>query len=232
MALDEELRRLTRCYEQRGADSGERYSLFRIGELFMKQGRERQTLAALRSVGITTLAGKRALEVGCGRGERLFDFVRWGCNAKDLAGIDILPAFVRDAKSKLPCVDFSVASAHALPFGSSEFDLVSQSTVFTSILDDAFKKQIASEMMRVTRPGGWVLWYDFRYPNPSNRAVRPIGRKEIQRLFIGDLAYYRSLTLLPPLARGIAPTSTILCELLEKIPLLRSHSIALIRKPV
>ena len=45
------------------------------------------------------------------------------------------------------------------PFHS--FDLLLQSPVFTSILDQAMKERVAAEMMRVSKPGGLILWYDF-----------------------------------------------------------------------
>jgi hypothetical protein len=39
------------------------------------------------------------------------------------------------------------------------------------------------------------------------------------------------ITLPPPLCRALAPYSIILCCLLEKIPLLCTHYLGIIRKP-
>ena len=63
--------------------------------------------------------------------------------------------------------------------------MVLQSTVFTSIQDDGLKAQVAAEMMRVVRPDGLILWYDFRVNNPRNPDVTGVGKTEILRLFPG-----------------------------------------------
>jgi hypothetical protein len=57
-------------------------------------------------------------------------------------------------------------------------DLVLQSTVFSSLLDDAFQQRLADAMWRWLKPGGAVVWYDFTVDNPRNRDVRgvPVAR--------------------------------------------------------
>ena len=40
----------------------------------------------------------------------------------------------------------------------------------------------------------------------------------------------KRITLAPPLARAIAPYSVILCQILEKIPLLCTHYLGIIKK--
>jgi hypothetical protein len=47
-------------------------------------------------------------------------------------------------------------------------DIVLVSTVFTSILDESFRAQLAKKIWSLVRSGGAVLWYDFIYNNPSN----------------------------------------------------------------
>jgi hypothetical protein len=106
---------------------------------------------------------------------------------------------------------------------------VLQFTVFTSVLDPALRQRIAGEMWRVLRPGGVVLWYDFRYAG-SNPAVRPIHPREVRALFPqAELAAQR-VTLAPPLARRMANWSWLLCELVAALPWLRTHDLILIRK--
>jgi ubiquinone/menaquinone biosynthesis C-methylase UbiE len=129
-----------------------------------------------------------------------------------------------------PEVRIERASAAELPFPAKNFDLVLQSTVFTSILDGAMKQQVASEMLRVVRSEGLILWYDFNVNNPWNPDVKGVKKREIARLFTGCHVDLRRITLAPPLARWIAPRSWLLACLLEKIPLLRTHYLAVIRK--
>src|SRR5205814_1459771 len=112
------------------------------------------------------------------------------------------------------------------------FDLVVQFTVFTSILDRDMRTATADEMKRVTAPDGAIVWYDFRYPSPTNPNVEGLGLREIGRLFAGWDMTVRSLTLLPPVARRLAPSSFIACRLLERaFPPLRSHYFAVFRRP-
>jgi len=63
--------------------------------------------------------------------------------------------------------------------------VVSQFTLFTSILSEPMKNRMAAEMIRVLKPGGVILWYDFRFNNPRNQNVRGIESPEITSLFPG-----------------------------------------------
>lgn len=45
-------------------------------------------------------------------------------------------------------------------------------TVFSSILDPQMAQNVAQEIVRVLRPQGFLLWYDFRFNNPRNPHVR------------------------------------------------------------
>lgn len=120
-----ELRRLRTVYSARiEADISSRYSLFRPGELFMSQGRERVLLKLLRKNGIVDITNLRILEVGCGRAHRLLDWVRWGGRAGNLTGIDLMEPLIREARLNLPFARFALASAGMLPFRDAEFDAV------------------------------------------------------------------------------------------------------------
>jgi hypothetical protein len=85
-------------------------------------------------------------------------------------------------------------------------------------------------MVRVLKPGGVILWYDYFVSKPSNRDVRGIGRDEMNALFPDCYFDIKRSTLAPPIARALAPSSFLLCYLLEKIPLLKTHYLALIRR--
>ena len=101
--------------------------------------------------------------------------------------------------------------------------------MLTSVLDMEEKRKIASEMLRVLKPHGAIVWYDF-YINPYNRAVKPIGKAELQELFPHCELDLRRITLAPPLARSLAPYSWTLCHILNDISLLRSHYLGWIEK--
>ena len=228
---EDELRRIKEVYRGRiQAGVVSRYSLLRPGELFIAQDRERAQLRLLRKAGIADLSELRVLEIGCGRGHRLLDWVRWGAHAENLSGIDLMPELLSEAKSNLPTAGFAVASGDRLPFRDASFDAVTQLTVFSSILDPGVRQAVAHEMWRVLRPGGFLLWYDLRYPNPRNKDVRPVRKREIYNLFSEARIHVHSTTLAPPLARRLAPVSVLACEVASLLPMLRSHFAALLEK--
>jgi SAM-dependent methyltransferase len=226
-----DLDRVRLVYERRiTSGSFSRYSLARPGERFMHRRRESVIRATLERAGLRELVAARILEIGCGRGQRLADLEHWGASSDNLFGVDLVPALVLEAARGYPRFHFAASSGHQLPFGPESFDMVMQFTVFTSLQSDALKQALAREMLRVLKPDGLILWYDLRYPSPMNRSVRPIGASEIRALFPGTRLQFRTSTLLPPLARALAPASAWLCRWLETIPVLRSHYLAIIRK--
>ena len=229
MTENSRIRRVYHTRSERGIFR--RYSLFIAGELYMLQRREEETLRLLRGQGITDLEHLRILEIGCGRGNRLADWIRWGACASLLHGIDLVEAFVREASSSLPTAKLLVGSAAQLPYKDSSFDIVVQLTVLSSILDADVRRAVAREMARVVRPTGLMIWYDFRYPSPKNPDVHPIGLSELNELYRGWEVSPKSMTLLPPLSRKLARVSFCACRCLEMlVPPLRSHYIAALRK--
>jgi ubiquinone/menaquinone biosynthesis C-methylase UbiE len=205
------------------------YSPLRLPNLFIHTQRKRSLLHLLRKENIATLSGREILDVGCGSGAWLLDFLLWGATPERLCGIDIDEHEIAEAARKLPRADLRVGNAAALPWPDDHFDIVVQATLFSSILDAHFKETIAGDIVRVTKPGGLILWYDLRLNNPRNPAVRGIGARELRRLFPGCPIRLKRMTLLPPLARKVVPVSWTAAMLLEVVPLLRSHILAIIR---
>jgi ubiquinone/menaquinone biosynthesis C-methylase UbiE len=103
------------------------------------------------------------------------------------------------------------------------FDIVLQSTVFTSILQDEMKRAVASEMARVLKSEGIILWYDFFYDNPKNPNVKGVKSEEIHRLFPNFHIKLERITLAPPLGRRIVPISWTGAMILEKFKVLNTH---------
>ena len=148
-----------------------------------------------------------------------------------LAGIDLLPERVEAARRRLtPGADIRDGDASALPWDAGVFDIVLQSTVFSSILDAGMRTAVAAEMARVLAPGGVILWSDFFADNPRNRAVRGMRRREIARLFPGFHAELRRISLAAPLARAIAPRSLLAASLLEHLRVLNTHYVGVLTR--
>ena len=224
--------RVVAAYARRDATvPTSRYSYFDPANLLLVQSRERRVLSLLDRVGARPLEERRVLEVGCGTGFWLREFIKWGADPSKLAGIDLLPERIASARRLCPeAVDLRCGSAAELPFADERFDVVLQSTLFTSVLDPAMQRRIAAEMTRVLSPRGVILWYDFRVDNPRNRDVRGVRAAEIRALFPSCDVSLAPITLAPPLARTIAPWSRLVCSALEAVPLLCTHYLGAIRK--
>ena len=219
--------RIRDAYARRGVDA--RYSWFAPGHQLMAFDAERRTLALLRRCGVTDLSSLDVLEVGCGAGRWIQRLVRWGATPARVAGVDLLPGRVEDARRVCaPGVTLGAASATALPFPDQSFDVVLQATMLTSVLNPGVRAAAAAEMRRVLRPGGFVLWYDFRVNNPRNPDVRGIRRREIAALFPAWRLHLRRATLAPPLARALAPRAWPLAALLTEVPWLCTHYVGVL----
>lgn len=206
------------------------YDLDRPANLFLRQGQERALRDALERSGLLPLSGRRLLEVGCGSGNWLEILERFGARRDGLAGIDLDPGRVDVCRSRFPGADIRSGDASELPWESGSFDVVFQSTVFSSILEPTMRRALASEMLRVLAPGGAILWYDFFMDNPANPNVRGVRRREIEALFPGCRVDLRRATLAPPLARRIVPVSWTVAAVLESLRVFDTHYLGMIRR--
>jgi SAM-dependent methyltransferase len=226
-----ELERIRAEYDRRDREiSRDFYALHHPANLLLRQSEEEGVLAGLHAAGMAPLVGRRLLDVGCGVGDWFDLFERFGARPADLAGIELQERRAVEARARFPKADIRVGDAAELPWVDGSFDVVFQSTVMTSVLSDEVRAGIAAEMLRVLKPGGAVLWLDFRYDNPRNPNVRGIGRAELGRLFPDCSRRVRRIVLAPPLARRIAPWSIRLARLLEMTTILNTHYLAVIRR--
>jgi ubiquinone/menaquinone biosynthesis C-methylase UbiE len=208
----------------------DRYSRFHPANLCTIAEREQAMTALLRSGGLESLADVRILEVGCGRGAMLRHLLNYEAQPGRLYGLDLREEQTHEAHRLGPHLQFTCADAANLPFASESFDLILQFTVFTSIVNDGIKRKMAAECLRVLVPGGKILWYDFFFNNPWNNDVRGIGRAEIRRLFPRCSIRCRRVTLLPPLARYVAPLSPAFYHILATLRILSTHYLCLLEK--
>ena len=174
----------------------------------MVHERERRLLGLLSRHGCEPLDTKKILEIGCGNGDFLRDFIKWGARPENISGIDLLPERVSEAVHLSPkAMDIRQGNAAILEFADESFDLVLQSTVFTSVLDLNVKRQIASEMCRVVNPRGLIVWYDYHLDNPKNPDVKGVTYREILALFPECEIHSERITWLPRLRGYWHPTA-------------------------
>jgi SAM-dependent methyltransferase len=222
--------RLIQEYERRTRD--ERYTRWyasdNLTHAWTTRERDCEIDSALNQYIGSNMAAARVLDIGCGHGDELSRFLRWQTLPQNLHGVELIWKRVTRAKKLHPYLQLQHGDACNLPYALEAFDLVFQFTVFTSILDRTLRQQMASEMLRVLKPRGLILWYDFRW-NPMNRQTRGIGMQEIEKLFPQCLYDSRRLTLAPPLARLVVPYPALYSEL-NRIAALKSHYLVAIRR--
>lgn len=226
-----ETERIARAYRELEATAGSRYDPRNRGNQMVLAERRRAEKDLLDRAGWVPLGERRVLDVGCGTGSELAWMLELGASPARLAGVDLLPDRVAAARQAYPQIDFRQGNAEHLDFVDASIDLVMAFTVFSSILDAAMASNVAAEIQRVMRPGGALLWYDFRYDNPANRNVRGVGARRVRELFPKLEGKLHSLTVLPPLVRRLGPLAPVAYQVLAIAPPLRSHLCGLLRKP-
>ncbi|MFN8522092.1 MAG: class I SAM-dependent methyltransferase [Chloroflexota bacterium] len=229
-AADSELSRVREYYAARDQDGlHRRYSPFNPGHLLGMQQLERAMLAAIDREAAAPLADLEILDVGCGDGWFLRRLASLGATRSRLHGVDAIEARVASSRAADGGLDVCLSDGAHLPFGDGRFDLIVQMMVLSSVLDGDKQRALAGEMSRVLAPNGVILSYDFRIARDraNTRAVR---RRDLEALFPGFACTARSVTLLPPLARALAPYSWALCEMLSLLPVLRGHELAVLRR--
>ena len=219
-------------YARRAGRSTDRYSLLRPDVWQTLQERQRAMLRLFATLGFTDLAALRLIEVGCGGGANLLELLRMGFTPEHLSGAELLPERFAQARRVLPsALQLHEGDALQMQLAPASQDVVFVSTVFSSLLDDAFQHRLADAMWAWVKPGGGVLWYDFTVDNPSNPDVRGVPLARLRALFPQGRVQAQRVTLAPPIARAVTRVHPGLYRLFNALPLLRTHVLAWVCRP-
>lgn len=214
--------------------SGDLYSPLRPEVWQGLQERQRAILRGFTARGCTDLGGLHITEVGCGAGGNLLELLRLGAEPAHLTGLELLPERHARARHVLPAAaTLWLGDATAVPadvLAPASQDVVLQSTVFSSLLDDGFQQRLARQMWAWLKPGGVVLWYDFTVNNPRNPDVRGVPMRRLRQLFPQGRVEASRVTLAPPLARVVCRWHPGFYPLFNSLPLLRTHVLAWVHK--
>lgn len=164
------------------------------------------------------------LEIGAGNGSNAEIFTSNGIKLSNIYFNELLPERILAIKNKYP--NNTLYEGNAIDVNiDRKFDIIFQSTVFTSILSDEHRKALAEKMWCLLKPNGIILWYDFIYNNPNNPDVKKVEVQDLKKLFpkLNDL-YYKKITLAPPIGRRVGRFYKLF-----NIPILRSHILAMIK---
>ncbi len=135
-------------------------------------------LCALRFSGLKPR--ETVLDVCCGTGDQAYHYARAGLVA---TGVDLDPAMLRLAgkdrrRRTLDNVSFLMADARHLPFPDGSFDGASISFALHEKERNA-RGDVISEMKRVVRPGGTLVFIDYHVPPPRGPVSRLVRVAEL-----------------------------------------------------
>jgi ubiquinone/menaquinone biosynthesis C-methylase UbiE len=135
-------------------------------------------------------AGDRVLDVACGSGDQVFHYAQKGAI---VTGVDENPNMIELAEKnwerrRFNQATFDIAGATELPFPDGYFDIVSISLALHEMRSDERNKAV-TEMKRVVKKNGVLMFVDFQAPLPKNsvgyliRTVEFIAGRENHRCF-------------------------------------------------
>ena len=226
-----EIDEIKKRFDRRGKYPINYYNILQPDVHQRKQEFERAIIKWLNWKKFPSLSEKKILEVGCGGGSNLAKFIELGFEPRNIIGNELITERAAAARKIIPKeIEIIEGDALKLSFTPNSFDIVFQSTVFSSILDSSFQKELARKMWNFAKPEGGILWYDFTYDNPKNRDVRGIPLKKIKELFPeGKINHWR-LTLAPPISRTVTKIHPSLYHIFNMFPFLRTHLLCWIEK--
>ena len=182
-----------------------------------------ELLSHLRRLAAAEIGGTGAiLDAGCGRGWCLRALVEAGVQPERLHGIDIQPERVAAARQAVPGAEIAVGDAHNLRFPDESFALVLQLTLLSSLDTHGAVRKAVGEGIRVLAPGGLLLIYEPRVPNPLNRNTLLVSDEDLAAAGL-EPRQQVSLTLVPALARRLGRWTDRWYGRLARIPSLRTH---------
>lgn len=192
-------------YEKRGANRNDMRT--NRGVLFQKLAAEASLVRAVGAIQHDPQTA-RILDVGCGGGGDIYELIRLNYRCENITGIDILPERLAEAKDSWPQMCFIQGDACRMEFEDGCFDLVFESTMFATLPDDVLSAGIAAEMVRVCKPGGYLLLRDWWTPKPRDTNYKALTKKRLGKLFaVGGSTHLVGIykgALVPPVGRFLS----------------------------
>lgn len=132
----------------------------------------------LKQVGLKST--DRLIEIGCGTGAVLGTINQQ--EFQFLAGLDINPDSLKIAQYYAPIAEYIISDAHAVPIDTDVFDICFCHFFLLWIIEP---QKVIKEMMRITKPGGYVLLLS--EPDYGGRIDFPAELSELGEIQIESL---------------------------------------------
>lgn len=217
-------------YARKGRDRNN--VLTNPGALFQQIALQRSVIQALRTLNVAT--GWKILDVGCGSGDSLLQFLNLGFAPGNLHGIELLCDRIAHAQQRLPTANFVRGDASRMGYVSDSFDLVMESTMFIQLHDRVASARIAQEMLRVTKPSGYLMLVDWRYSYGYPEYTALSGKRIAQLFGVDRQTTLHSRTrgaLVPPIGRVLSAHLPSFYFLVQRVaPFLVGQVVTVLRK--
>ena len=143
--------------------------------------------------GIAPVDGLKVLELGCSLGLMTEKLIKTG---SEIFAMDLSATAVTKAKSRVGSgVHFLVADASVLPFADGAFERVLVCDgLFGWHLDEATQAKVASEVLRVLKPGGYAFFTDYIHHLAFYKVrglVQSAGFTVARESYLGDRLWYQ-----------------------------------------
>ena len=103
-----------------------------------------------------TISDLKFLEIGAGDGKNINIFTSFGIKSENIWVNELIPDRIEVIKKNHN--DIHVLEGNALEVNNiGPFDIILQSLVFTSILDQKFKINLAQKMLELLKPNGIII---------------------------------------------------------------------------
>jgi ubiquinone/menaquinone biosynthesis C-methylase UbiE len=182
------------------------------------------------AAGLVLASHRPVLDMGCGNGTYLMSLAAGGMPEQNLYGVDLLQSKLETAKERVPGAHFRLVDARTLPFPDQKFGLVVSFTLLSSLPDRASILSALREARRVLEPGGVLVCYDMRVPNPMNPNIRRVSKRDFKRA-LGPDADFTPITVMPQLARRLGRFTPIVYPALARFRPLLTHWLVVYRSP-
>ena len=135
--MDEPEQVVERYSKRSQATYGDRYSMLNPTVWSSFQERQRHLIQSLLTQNAVPITQIKVLAVGCGNGFNLLELLQLGLMPENLIGNELLPERVEIARKQLPeTTKVLSGDATKIDIPPESLDMVYQSVVFSSLLDD------------------------------------------------------------------------------------------------
>jgi len=181
------------------------------------------------------LLNAKLLDVDAATGYGLWQFLLSGFRADQLYGVDLFQDRVERGNKYCPGLNLHVGDgSNMLMFKDKSFDIVCEQFCFVHVPLNDTQMKMAKEMLRVVKPGGFIIILDWVWSS-KKRQLNGMPLSKIRDMFeVGtstEICVRYPAQLLPPIGRPISRIAPWLYNLVGALfPFVMGSKLTLLRR--